>query len=100
MKAAVALAPATTRLLLLSGSVANPGEVAAWLRRLGRPVRVVETSERPVPLDEVAVEAFGIAIEQGLHVARRRLPGGGARLHPVRFIKVVRRRRYRRWQWP
>lgn len=55
---AVALAPATTRLLLLSGSVANPGEVAAWLRRLGRPVRVVETSERPVPLDEVAVEGL------------------------------------------
>lgn len=55
---AVALAPATTRLLLLSGSVANPGEVAAWLRRLGRPVRVVETSQRPVPLDEVAVEGL------------------------------------------
>ena len=55
---AVALAPATTRLLLLSGSVANPGEVAAWLRRLGRRVRVVETAERPVPLDEVPVEGL------------------------------------------
>ena len=55
---AVALAPPTTRLLLLSGSVANPGEVAAWLRRLGRPVRVVETYGRPVPLDEVPVEGM------------------------------------------
>lgn len=55
---AVALAPATTRLLMLSGSVANPGEVAAWLRRLGRTVTVVETHDRPVPLDEVPVEGL------------------------------------------
>lgn len=55
---AVALAPSSTRLLLLSGSVANPGEVAAWLRRLDRPVRVVETHERPVPLEEVPVEGL------------------------------------------
>lgn len=55
---ALALAPAETRLLLLSGSVANPGEVAAWLKRLGRPARVVETVERPVPLEEVPVEGL------------------------------------------
>lgn len=55
---AVALAPESTRLLLLSGSVANPGEVAAWLKRLGRPVRVVATEERPVPLEEVALEGL------------------------------------------
>lgn len=55
---AVALAPTTTRLLLLSGSVANPAEVANWLKRLGRPVRVVATQERPVPLEEVAVEGL------------------------------------------
>lgn len=55
---ALALAPPETRLLLLSGSVANPGEVAAWLRRLGRPARVVETVERPVPLEEIPVEGL------------------------------------------
>jgi len=55
---AVALAPMTTRLLLLSGSVANPAEVGAWLERLGRPVRVVVTEERPVPLEEVAIESL------------------------------------------
>jgi hypothetical protein len=55
---AVALAPAETRLLLLSGSVANPGKVADWLRRLGRQVRIVETPDRPVPLDEIPVEAL------------------------------------------
>ncbi len=50
---AIALAPSTTQLLLLSGSVANPGHVAQWLRRLGRSVRVIEHHVRPVPLEEV-----------------------------------------------
>lgn len=49
---AIALAPMSTRLLLLSGSVANPGDVGAWLERLGRPCRVVRTNHRPVPLDD------------------------------------------------
>lgn len=52
----MALAPADTRLLLLSGSVANAREVAAWLERLGRPVEIVSTKERPVPLEEMPVE--------------------------------------------
>jgi len=50
---ALALAPPQTQLLLLSGSVANPGQVANWLRRLGRSVEVVQHTVRPVPLDEV-----------------------------------------------
>ncbi|MBL9212828.1 MAG: DEAD/DEAH box helicase [Opitutaceae bacterium] len=49
-------APATLQLLLLSGAVANPGDVAAWLRRLGRPAEVVQHRERPVPLEEVEVD--------------------------------------------
>lgn len=53
--ALLALAPAV-QLLLLSGSVANPDDVAAWLRRLGRRVTVVRTHERPVPLEEVDVD--------------------------------------------
>ena len=53
---AIALAPESTRLLLLSGSVANPEDIAAWLRRLGRPVEVVATTERPVPLEEMPIE--------------------------------------------
>jgi hypothetical protein len=55
-EAAIALAPMETRLLMLSGSVANPGDVAEWMRRLGRPVGVVQTRERPVPLEEMPVE--------------------------------------------
>ncbi len=57
-EAAIALAPPETRLLLLSGSVANPEDIVAWLRRLGRKAEVVATKERPVPLEEVAWEAL------------------------------------------
>ena len=54
----IALAPLETRLLLLSGSVANAKDVAAWLERLGRRPEVVRTKERPVPLEEMPVEAL------------------------------------------
>jgi superfamily II DNA/RNA helicase len=42
--------------LLLSGAVANPHDVAAWLRRLGRSAEVVQHRERPVQLEEVDVD--------------------------------------------
>lgn len=50
---ALALAPADTHLLLLSGSVANPHHVVKWLERLGRRAKLVRHEIRPVPLDEV-----------------------------------------------
>jgi superfamily II DNA/RNA helicase len=50
---AIALAPARTQLLLLSGSVENPQQVVKWLRRLGRDAVLVRSDERPVPLEEV-----------------------------------------------
>jgi superfamily II DNA/RNA helicase len=50
---ALALAPQHTQLLLLSGSVANPQDVAKWFHRLGRQVEVIRHEERPVPLEEV-----------------------------------------------
>lgn len=49
-------APPGLQLLLLSGAVANPTDVAAWLRRLGRTAEVVQHRERPVPLEEVEVD--------------------------------------------
>ena len=52
----IALAPLHTRLLLLSGSVANPVEVSDWLRSHGRCVELVSEGKRPVPLDEVFAE--------------------------------------------
>ena len=57
-EAAIALAPLETRLLLLSGSVANPEDLAAWLRTLDRQAEVVMTRERPVPLEEAPMEAL------------------------------------------
>jgi superfamily II DNA/RNA helicase len=52
--------PPQTQLLLLSGSVANPGAVRDWLVRLdrGRRVTLIEQRERPVPLDEVEIDSL------------------------------------------
>ena len=50
---ALALAPPSTQLLLLSGSVSNPQDVVKWLNRLGRKAVLVRHEERPVPLEEV-----------------------------------------------
>lgn len=49
-------APRELQFLLLSGAVANPGDVAAWLQRLGRHAEVVQHRERPVQLEEVDVD--------------------------------------------
>ena len=54
----IALTPPRTRLLLMSGSVANPLEVADWLRSIGRAVELVSEGKRPVPLDEVFAETL------------------------------------------
>ncbi|MEA3209816.1 MAG: ATP-dependent helicase [Chthoniobacter sp.] len=55
---ALALAPPETQFLLLSGSVGNPQDIVAWLRRIGRDAVLVSHSDRPVPLDEVDLEAL------------------------------------------
>src|SRR5438045_2987147 len=49
---AVALAPKTTQLLLLSGSVANPQDVVEWLQRIDRDAVLIQHHQRPVPLEE------------------------------------------------
>jgi superfamily II DNA/RNA helicase len=49
-------APPELQLLLLSGAVANPDDVAGWLRRLGRKAEVIQHRERPVQLEEVDVD--------------------------------------------
>ena len=55
---AIATAPPQTQLLLLSGSVQNPGDVVEWLRRNGRRAELISVRERPVPLEEVPVESL------------------------------------------
>ena len=59
----LALAPPDTQLLLLSGSVGNPGDVAAWLRRLGRDVELVSHAERPVPLEEALLDTLPVRLD-------------------------------------
>lgn len=56
---ALAMAPSSTQLLLLSGSVANPQQVVQWLRRLGRRATLVRHDIRPVPLEEVFANQLG-----------------------------------------
>jgi hypothetical protein len=60
--------PAQTQLLLLSGSVANPGAVRDWLVRLerGRKVALIEQRERPVPLDEVEIDSLARNVPEGM----------------------------------
>ncbi|MEO0794491.1 MAG: DEAD/DEAH box helicase [Verrucomicrobiota bacterium] len=55
---AIALAPPGTQLLLLSGSVANPEKLVNWLRQIGRDAVLVEHKQRPVPQDEVQLQAL------------------------------------------
>jgi superfamily II RNA helicase len=50
---ALALAPPETQLLLLSGSVGNPQDIVAWLKRIGRDAVLISHEERPVPLEQV-----------------------------------------------
>ena len=54
----LAMADNRVRLLLMSGSVANPFEVAEWLKSHDRKVALVSETRRPVPLEEVFAEAL------------------------------------------
>lgn len=55
---AIASAPPGTQLLLLSGSVGNPQKLVAWLNRIGREAELVYRHERPVPQEEIMMEAL------------------------------------------
>lgn len=61
---AIALAPPSTQLLLLSGSVGNPADVHAWLVRLGRDAVLVHHPQRPVPLEEIWLESLTDRVPQ------------------------------------
>ncbi|MHB1305598.1 MAG: DEAD/DEAH box helicase [Limisphaerales bacterium] len=59
---AIGLAPASTQLLLLSGSVNNPQDAVKWLRRLGREAVLIRHEERPVPLEEVDANSLSFYV--------------------------------------
>jgi len=61
---AIALSPARTQLLLLSGSVANPQDVVKWLQRLGRDPILIRHELRPVPLEEVHASQLSYYLPQ------------------------------------
>ena len=60
--------PRATQLLLLSGSVANPGAVRDWLLRLerGRNVTLIEQRERPVPLEETEIDSLARHVPEAI----------------------------------
>src|SRR6202012_2888919 len=60
--------PPQTQILLLSGSVANPGVVRDWLLRLnrGRSVTMVEQKQRPVPLDEMEIDSLARNVPEAI----------------------------------
>jgi superfamily II DNA/RNA helicase len=57
----LSLAPPETQLLLLSGSVGNPGDVVEWLRRIGRSAELISHQQRPVQLDEVMLSDLPVS---------------------------------------
>ncbi len=64
---AIALAPPTTQLLLLSGSVGNPQDVVKWLQRLGRNAILIRNDHRPVPLEEVHAANLSYHVPAEVH---------------------------------
>jgi superfamily II DNA/RNA helicase len=68
----LAIAPPSTQLLLLSGSVSNPKAVAEWLRSRGRKVTLIEEHTRPIPLEEISLDALETREPSGIkgHIAR------------------------------
>ena len=89
----LAIAPPSTQLLLLSGSVSNPKAVAEWLRRLGRKVTLIEEHTRPIPLEEVSLDALETREPAGIkgHIARAVIRAVLADLGPI-LVFAPRRR--------
>jgi superfamily II DNA/RNA helicase len=89
----LAIAPPSTQLLLLSGSVSNPKAVAEWLRGLGRKVTLIEEHTRPIPLEEVSLDALETREPNGIkgHVARAVIRAVLADLGPI-LVFAPRRR--------
>jgi len=59
---ALAMAPPGTQLLIMSGSVANPQDLVAWLNRLGRDAILLKHTQRSVPQEEVFIEQLKIKV--------------------------------------
>ncbi len=62
----IAMAAKGTQLLLLSGSVGNPEKAVNWLRGIGREAVMVSHHERPVPQEEIELEALPDRVPAGV----------------------------------
>ncbi len=81
---ALALAPPSTQLLLMSGSVGNPDTLVEWLTRLGRRCVAVVEQRRPVPLEEVNLDTLDQAAGDCRNpVARALIRGLRSDLGPI-----------------
>ncbi len=89
----LAIAPPSTQLLLLSGSVSNPKAVAEWLRNRGRKVTLIEEHTRPIPLEEISLDALETREPAGTkgHIARAVIRAVLADLGPI-LVFAPRRR--------
>ena len=89
----LAIAPPSTQLLLLSGSVSNPKAVAEWLRSRGRKVTLIEEHTRPIPLEEISLDALETREPSGIkgHIARAVIRAALADLGPI-LVFAPRRR--------
>jgi superfamily II DNA/RNA helicase len=59
---ALAMAPAGTQILIMSGSVANPQDLVSWMQRLGRDAVLLKHTKRSVPQEEVFIEQLKIKV--------------------------------------
>ncbi|MEW6442364.1 MAG: DEAD/DEAH box helicase [bacterium] len=85
--------PPSTRLLLLSATIQNSGEIAEWLTSIrGVPLAVVRSEERPVPLHPLFLYPDGTI---GLLTSKR-----GLSREVERFLRGQLRRRDRKYSPP
>lgn len=63
----IAIAQKNTQLLLLSGSVKNPQDIVNWLKRIGRNASLVSHKDRPVPQDQIYLDALPNRIPKSIY---------------------------------
>lgn len=88
---AIILTPPTCQLLLLSASVANAEQFAAWIQQItNRPCRLIQTTERPVPLvDMIFYREHWLLVETVTALLPKR-PEGPSRF-PLEHHEIARR---------
>ncbi len=89
---AIILTPPTCQLLLLSASVANAEQFAAWIQQIThRPCRLIRTTERPVPLvDMIFYREHWLLVEAVASMLPSKAQAGPSRF-PLEHNEIARR---------